>query len=206
MSEEAELHDGVFFVRNPTDEWIDRRFVDELFELYYTDVKWHNIDESKAYCVIPKENVYAINAVCQNLVGKTFKNHEIWRCEDFYKENYRLSRPTKCGLDLKSQEAALRLQPDIVIATSGRLIEHIHNSPSFTLQNIEILVLHEVDREAIIAALRTQTFHYRVIAVAQTKRQCHRMHVMLGLLGFKIGELYSDLSQTQLNRDFFLDI
>ncbi|CAF4262237.1 unnamed protein product, partial [Rotaria sordida] len=90
------------------------------------------------------------------------------------------------GLDLKSQEAALRLQPDIVIATSDRLIDHIHNSSSFTVQNIEILVLHEANREAIIAALRTQTFHYRVIAVAQTKWQCHRMYVMLGLLGFKI--------------------
>jgi ATP-dependent RNA helicase DDX27 len=50
------------------------------------------------------------------------------------------------GLDLKSQEAALRLKPDIVIATPGRLIDHIHNSPSFTLQNIEILVLDEADR------------------------------------------------------------
>ncbi|CAF4702920.1 unnamed protein product, partial [Rotaria socialis] len=50
------------------------------------------------------------------------------------------------GLDLKSQEASLRLQPDIVIATPGRLIDHIHNSPTFTLQNIEILVLDEADR------------------------------------------------------------
>ena len=50
------------------------------------------------------------------------------------------------GLDLKSQEASLRLQPDIVVATPGRLIDHIHNSPSFTLQNIEILVLDEADR------------------------------------------------------------
>jgi ATP-dependent RNA helicase DDX27 len=49
-------------------------------------------------------------------------------------------------LDLKSQEASLRLQPDIVIATPGRLIDHIHNSPTFTLQNIEILVLDEADR------------------------------------------------------------
>ena len=50
------------------------------------------------------------------------------------------------GLDLKSQEASLRLRPDIVIATPGRLIDHLHNSPSFTLQNIEILVLDEADR------------------------------------------------------------
>ncbi|CAF3839226.1 unnamed protein product [Adineta steineri] len=176
------------------------------------------------------------------------------------------------GLDLKSQEAALRLQPDVVIATPGRLIDHIHNSPTFTLQNIEILVLDEADRmldeyyfeqmkevinncsrtrqtmlfsatmtdqikdliqvslnrpirlfiddnqsvapylrqefirvrehregdrEAIVAALLTRTFHDRVIVFAQTKKQCHRMHVMLGLLGIKIGELHGDLNQTQ---------
>ncbi|CAF4866314.1 unnamed protein product, partial [Rotaria socialis] len=55
----------------------------------------------------------------------------------------------------------------------------------------------EGDREAIIAALITRTFHDRVIVFAQTKKQCHRMHVMLGLLGLKIGELHGDLNQTQ---------
>ncbi|CAL1544172.1 unnamed protein product [Lymnaea stagnalis] len=50
------------------------------------------------------------------------------------------------GLDIKSQEAMLRLGPDIVIATPGRLIDHLHNSVSFTLNNIEILVLDEADR------------------------------------------------------------
>lgn len=55
---------------------------------------------------------------------------------------------------MKSQEASLRLQPDIVIATPGRLIDHIHNSPSFTLQNIEILVLDEADRYARHSLIR----------------------------------------------------
>ena len=50
------------------------------------------------------------------------------------------------GLDSKSQEAALRKNPDIVIATPGRLIDHLHNAPSFNLQSIEILVLDEADR------------------------------------------------------------
>lgn len=50
------------------------------------------------------------------------------------------------GLDIKSQEAALRLGPDIVIATPGRLIDHIQNTPSFSLSSIEILVLDEADR------------------------------------------------------------
>lgn len=38
------------------------------------------------------------------------------------------------------------MKPDIVIATPGRLIDHLHNSPNFSLRNIEILVLDEADR------------------------------------------------------------
>ena len=47
---------------------------------------------------------------------------------------------------MKAQEAALRMHPDIVIATPGRLIDLLHNTPSFTLANVEILVLDEADR------------------------------------------------------------
>lgn len=50
------------------------------------------------------------------------------------------------GLSLKAQEAELRSRPDIVVATPGRLIDHVKNTPSFTLQKIEILVLDEADR------------------------------------------------------------
>ena len=50
------------------------------------------------------------------------------------------------GLSLKKQEAELRTRPDIVIATTGRLIDHVRNSPSFSLESIEILVIDEADR------------------------------------------------------------
>jgi hypothetical protein len=50
------------------------------------------------------------------------------------------------GLDVRAQEASLRLHPDIVIATPGRLIDLLHNAPSFTLAHVEILVLDEADR------------------------------------------------------------
>lgn len=42
------------------------------------------------------------------------------------------------GLDVKAQESVLRTNPDIVIATPGRLIDHIKNTPSFTLDSIEV--------------------------------------------------------------------
>lgn len=47
------------------------------------------------------------------------------------------------GFDIKTQEAALRLGPDICIATPGRLIDHLHNTPSFNLETVEILILDE---------------------------------------------------------------
>lgn len=50
------------------------------------------------------------------------------------------------GFDVKSQEAALRLGPDICIATPGRLIDHLHNTPCFNLETVEILILDEADR------------------------------------------------------------
>ncbi|KAL6080339.1 hypothetical protein STEG23_036310 [Scotinomys teguina] len=176
------------------------------------------------------------------------------------------------GLDVKSQEAALRAAPDILIATPGRLIDHLHNCPSFHLSSIEVLILDEADRmldeyfeeqmkeiirmcshhrqtmlfsatmtdevkdlasvslknpvrifvnsntdvapflrqefirirpnregdrEAIVSALLMRTFTDHVMLFTQTKKQAHRMHILLGLLGLQVGELHGNLSQTQ---------
>ncbi|CUS22225.1 LAQU0S05e00518g1_1 [Lachancea quebecensis] len=50
------------------------------------------------------------------------------------------------GLNLRQQEQTLRSRPDIVIATPGRLIDHIRNSASFNVDSVEILVIDEADR------------------------------------------------------------
>lgn len=176
------------------------------------------------------------------------------------------------GLDVKAQEAVLRKNPDIVIATPGRLIDHIKNTPTFSLESIEVLILDEADRmldeyfaeqmkyivkqcsrsrstilfsatmteevkdlaavslnkpvkvfvdsnqdvafnlrqefirirkeregdrEAILAALICRTFHDHVMVFVQTKKQAHRLHILLGLLGVKVGELHGNLTQPQ---------
>ncbi|KAJ3413538.1 nucleolar DEAD-box protein required for synthesis of 60S ribosomal subunit [Chytridiales sp. JEL 0842] len=50
------------------------------------------------------------------------------------------------GLSTKIQEAELKKRPDVVIATPGRLIDHLRNSASFGLDTVEILIIDEADR------------------------------------------------------------
>lgn len=50
------------------------------------------------------------------------------------------------GFSVRDQEALLKRRPDVVIATPGRFIDHMRNSASFVVENIEILVLDEADR------------------------------------------------------------
>ncbi|KAJ4758711.1 ATP-dependent RNA helicase DRS1 [Rhynchospora pubera] len=50
------------------------------------------------------------------------------------------------GLSTKVQEAALRSMPDIVVATPGRIIDHLRNSMSVGLEDLAILILDEADR------------------------------------------------------------
>lgn len=50
------------------------------------------------------------------------------------------------GLSTKVQEAALRSKPDIVVATPGRMIDHIRNSLSVHLDELAVLILDEADR------------------------------------------------------------
>ncbi|KAL7689154.1 putative ATP-dependent DNA helicase RecG, Helicase superfamily, ATP-binding protein [Plasmopara halstedii] len=50
------------------------------------------------------------------------------------------------GLPLKAQEVELRNRPDVVVCTPGRMIDHLRNSKSIHMDDLEILVLDEADR------------------------------------------------------------
>ena len=43
----------------------------------------------------------------------------------------------------------------------------------------------ESDREALLAALVCRTFRDHAMVFIQTKQQCHRLHILLGLLGVR---------------------
>ena len=36
--------------------------------------------------------------------------------------------------------------PDLVVSTTGRLLDHIHNTKGFTLEHVDVLVLDEADK------------------------------------------------------------
>lgn len=50
------------------------------------------------------------------------------------------------GIDMVSQAVTLAKQPHIVVATPGRLVDHLENTKGFTLRNLKYLVMDEADR------------------------------------------------------------
>lgn len=176
------------------------------------------------------------------------------------------------GLDVKKQENSVLENPDILIATPGRLIDLVKKVDGLTLKKIEVLVLDEADRmleeafadqmkelinlcgkkrqtmlfsatmteeiedlvkmsldkpvklfinentktatnlsqefiriregqednrEAIVSALVTRNFINHTIIFVPTKKECRRLHIILGLLGVKGGQLHGNMNQTQ---------
>ena len=56
---------------------------------------------------------------------------------------------------------------------------------------------HEGKQEAMLVALLTRTFTDHVIVFIKTKQQCHRLHIILGLLGLRSAQLHGNMSQAQ---------
>ncbi|CAL8470679.1 g10221 [Coccomyxa elongata] len=50
------------------------------------------------------------------------------------------------GLSVQVQAATLRTSPEVVVATPGRLIDHLRNTQSVGLEDLQALVLDEADR------------------------------------------------------------
>lgn len=72
------------------------------------------------------------------------------------------------GLSLQSQAAALRSYPEIVVATPGRLIDHLCNSQGFGLEDLAALVLDEADR---LLEMGFTDEVKQIVRSAPTKRQ-----------------------------------
>jgi len=60
-----------------------------------------------------------------------------------------------------------------------------------TFRSVDVL-------SALLLALIKRTFREQTIVFIQTKKEAHRMHIVLGLLGVHVGELHGSLSQAQV--------
>lgn len=47
---------------------------------------------------------------------------------------------------MEKQESELRTYPQIIIGTPGRIIDHLRNSKSFDIENLEMLIFDEADK------------------------------------------------------------
>ena len=50
------------------------------------------------------------------------------------------------GSSLRQQKHDLESTPDFIVATTGRLLDHVQNTKGFSLEDVEVLVLDEADR------------------------------------------------------------
>ena len=50
------------------------------------------------------------------------------------------------GIDMITQSIVLAKKPHIIVATPGRLVDHLHNTKGFNLRNLKFFVLDEADR------------------------------------------------------------
>eukprot|EP00978_Attheya_sp_CCMP212_P021306 scaffold62017_cov51-Attheya_sp.AAC.8 len=70
--------------------------------------------------------------------------------------------------NLKSQSAELRARPDFVVATPGRLLDHLTNTAGVDLEDLEFLVLDEADR---LLDLGFQDEIHEIVKQCPTERQ-----------------------------------
>lgn len=72
------------------------------------------------------------------------------------------------GLPLEPQVVDLKRRPDVVICTPGRMIDHVHNSMSVDLDDVEVVILDEADR--LLELGFTEELH-ELLRLCPVKRQ-----------------------------------
>lgn len=50
------------------------------------------------------------------------------------------------GIDMMTQSLMLAKKPHVVVATPGRLVDHLENTKGFNLRSLRYLVMDEADR------------------------------------------------------------
>lgn len=106
-----------------------------------------------AVCLAPtRELAFQINEVFDAL-GKSIALH------------------TTCvvgGIDMVTQAVSLAKKPHVIVATPGRLVDHLQNTKGFHLRNLKFLVLDEADR---MLSMDFEEEINKILAVIPNERQ-----------------------------------
>lgn len=95
----------------------------------------------------------ALCARCQTRLPPPLLQHGLRWCVRLYNNDDTACLPLlplcwvlcRCGMaKYTEQEAELRARPDLVVCTPGRMVDHLTNSASVHMDDVEILVLDEV--------------------------------------------------------------
>lgn len=96
----------------------------------------------RALVLVPTHDlvVQVTNVFTQMIVGTDLVVEALYGNKSFDLEQSRLVEPNMGSFSGGSSKA------DIVIATPGRLVEHLQETPGFTMQHLQFLVIDEADR------------------------------------------------------------
>ena len=65
------------------------------------------------------------------------------------------------GTPIVDQAKALQKSPHVIVATPGRLVDHLENTKGFHLRNLKYLVFDEADKASISRQVARWRFSYR---------------------------------------------
>ncbi|XP_029286308.1 putative ATP-dependent RNA helicase DDX49 [Cottoperca gobio] len=100
------------------------------------------------------------------------------------------------GMDMVSQAMALSNQPHVVVATPGRLADHIRSSNTFSLRKIQFLILDEADRLLEQGCTDFTKDLETILGVVPAKRQTL-------LFSATLTDTLHDLKNIAMNKPFF---
>ncbi|XP_056270149.1 probable ATP-dependent RNA helicase DDX49 [Pseudoliparis swirei] len=100
------------------------------------------------------------------------------------------------GMDMVSQAIELSNQPHVVVATPGRLADHIRSSDTFSMSKLQFLILDEADRLLELGSTDFTADLETILGAVPAKRQTL-------LFSATLTDTLHELKSIAMNRPFF---
>jgi ATP-dependent RNA helicase DDX27 len=95
------------------------------------------------------------------------------------------------GSSLAQQRTELYKKPDCIVATTGRLLDHLQNTQSFSIEELDYLVLDEADK------LLEMGFKEELLKILEFSKKKTRQTVMVSAT---LNQVIKELAEITLNK------